>query len=81
MYWVYILYSIKLENYYAGSTNNVENRIYRHNNRQNKSTKSGVSWRLIATFECQTRAEAVKLEKKIKKRGIERYLHDIKFGV
>ena len=73
---VYILYSDKIKKYYVGCTNNLENRIYQHNNGQGKFTKKGNPWRLVANFELESRSEAVRLELKIKKRGIERYLQD-----
>ena len=76
MFVVYILFSDKLNKYYVGSTNNLEDRMYRHNSGQGKFTKKGIPWRLIATIEQKTRPEAVRLEVKIKKRGIKRYLED-----
>jgi putative endonuclease len=81
MYFVYILLSEKLDRYYVGSTNNITDRIKRHNAGQGGYTKKGIPWKLIQTFEFQTRSEAVNLEMKIKKRGIKRYLLDINFGV
>ena len=34
-------------------------------------------WQIVWTQECQSRAEAMKLEKKIKSRGIGRFLKDV----
>ena len=73
-YHTYILYSDSLHRYYVGSTQNLKTRLDRHNKGQEKSTKHGVPWKLIKSFIFDTRAEAVKLEYKIKKRGIERFL-------
>jgi putative endonuclease len=42
------------------------------------STKYGIPWELVKTFMCETRSEAILLEKKIKKRGAKRYLEDLK---
>ena len=80
MFIVYILYSNKLEKYYVGSTSNLEDRLRRHNTGQGNFTKKGIPWEVIHKIECDTRSEAVELEKKIKKRGIGRFLEDIKFG-
>ena len=76
-YFVYILKSKITGKYYCGQTNDIEDRLYRHNSGQNKYTKHGVPWELIYSFRFETRSEAVRLESKIKKRGIARYLNDV----
>lgn len=80
MYKVYLLYSSSLKRFYVGQTNNLVNRLERHNTKQVKSTKPGVPWELVTSFSCASRGEAMKLEKKIKGRGISRYLNDISFS-
>ncbi|HEY0654486.1 MAG TPA: GIY-YIG nuclease family protein [Chryseosolibacter sp.] len=77
MFFVYIIYSDKLKKYYAGSTNDVDKRLHRHNAGESAFTSRGCPWALITTFKLSTRAEAVRLEYKIKKRGISRHLQDI----
>ncbi|PIR67758.1 endonuclease [bacterium CG_4_10_14_0_2_um_filter_33_32] len=47
MYYVYIIYSSKLDKTYKGSTDNLRERIDSHNNRKVKSTKLGIPWKLI----------------------------------
>ncbi len=78
-YFVYTLYSKKRFRYYVGQTNNIEKRINRHNKGYVPSTKSGLPWDLVLTFKVENRSEAMKLEKKIKKRGIKRFLDDNRF--
>jgi len=80
-YVVYILYSEKRKRYYVGQTNNLEERFKRHNNGFVPSTKSGLPWELVLTLSVENRAEAMKLEKRIKKRGIKIFLDDSQFGV
>jgi putative endonuclease len=75
-FFVYVLYSSKLEKYYVGSTNDIEDRLYRHNSGQSTFTKTGIPWVLIHTEETNTRAEAVRLELSIKNRGAKRFLQD-----
>ena len=75
-FFIYILYSSKLEKYYVGSTNDIEDRLYRHNSGQSAFTKTGIPWVMIHTEERATRVEAVRLEMCIKKRGAKRYLQD-----
>ena len=80
-YKVYILYSQKSLRYYVGQTADIDKRYKRHNNGFVPSTKSGVPWDLIKTIDVLNRSEALKLEKRIKKRGIERFLNDNQLGV
>ncbi len=73
---IYILKSKKTNKYYCGQTQDLQHRLTRHNNGLEKYTKSGIPWILISYFEVESRSEAMILEKKIKKRGIQRYLQD-----
>jgi putative endonuclease len=77
MYYVYILYSERLSKYYCGFTNDVTRRIEQHNTGQGNFTSKGCPWILINSFNCNTKIEALSLEKKIKKRGIKRFLDDL----
>ena len=80
-YVVYILYSEKRKRYYVGQTHNIEERFKRHNDGFVPSIKSGLPWDLKLTIEVKNRSEAMKLEKRIKKRGIKRFLEDNHLGV
>jgi putative endonuclease len=77
MFYVYIIHSRSLQRYYAGSTEIVEKRSKEHNAGKSKSTQTGVPWELIHTECFTTRAKAIQRERKIKARGIERYLSDL----
>lgn len=77
---VYILWSESLQKYYCGQTNDFSDRFYRHNSGQSQSTSRGVPWILIKKIEVVSRCEAMQLEKRIKKRGIGRYLIDQQQG-
>jgi putative endonuclease len=77
---VYILlFSEKLQCYYVGQTENFENCLKHHNSGKNKFTSKGLPWKFVHKFIVSNRSEAIILESKIKKRGIKRYLTDIKF--
>jgi putative endonuclease len=76
MFYVYIIFSKSLQKYYVGSTSDLKKRIVRHNTKGTSFTSIGKPWDLIVSFECYSRVEAVRLELKIKKRGIGRYLID-----
>ncbi|MEK7162567.1 MAG: GIY-YIG nuclease family protein [Patescibacteria group bacterium] len=66
MFAVYILQSEKTGRYYIGYTSNLDKRIRYHNSRKNKSTKSGIPWRLIKYENFDTKKEAWLRERKIK---------------
>ncbi|GAA5021043.1 hypothetical protein GCM10011506_03530 [Marivirga lumbricoides] len=74
---VYILYSLSLGQYYVGQTSDLEKRIIRHNSGHGKHTKKGIPWKLIWSIGKRNRSESMELERKIKKRGAERYLADL----
>jgi len=63
MFYVYFLQSLKNNDLYVGSTENIENRLKRHNSGKVKSTKFYRPWRLIGYEEYESRSEAVKMEK------------------
>ncbi len=77
-YWVYVLQSQSTDRYYCGYSDNVDRRVKQHNDPEYKLTRTTKVWKgpweLIWTQECVSRSEAVVLERKIKKRGIGRYL-------
>jgi len=77
MFFVYIIFSEAVQHYYVGSTQNVDDRLRRHNYGHSKATRGKGPWKLMMTFSFNTRAEALELEKKIKKRGIRRFIDDM----
>jgi putative endonuclease len=55
-----------LDTFYKGQTTDLNDRIKRHNLKQEKATQSGVPWILIWSTIKISRSDAVKLERKIK---------------
>ncbi|MFH1983218.1 MAG: GIY-YIG nuclease family protein [Pseudomonadota bacterium] len=80
-YWVYILKSETSGRYYCGHTEDLTRRLSQHNDPEyhgSRTTKVFKGpWQLIWSSETESRGEAVVLERKIKKRGIHRYLEDV----
>jgi len=79
-FWVYILQSESCGRYYCGQNKNLTTRVAQHNDPTNdlsKTTKrfSG-PWKLVWSCSVESGSEAMRLERKIKKRGIGRYLED-----
>ena len=58
--------------FYKGQTTNPKNRLHRHNNGMEIATKNGSPWILIWVCEKHSRAEAMKLEKKLKNLSVKR---------
>ena len=65
MFFVYILKN-NLNKIYIGQTNNLEDRLRRHNSGLMKATKSGKPWKIIYSEQFNTRAESMGREKSLK---------------
>jgi putative endonuclease len=67
-YFVYILYSKKLDKYYVGKSNNPQNRLIFHNSTFNRIwTKRGQPWQLKKVLKFEDSTEASKAERFIKR--------------
>ena len=66
-YYTYILFSEKINRYYIGSTQNIEQRIIRHNAGATKSTKPGRPWNLVYSKKFDSKTEAIKRENYLKR--------------
>ena len=66
MYTVYILKSESTNRYYTGQTNDIDDRIRRHNSGYEISTKDGMPWQIIHREEFTSRADAMNREREIK---------------
>ena len=74
MFFVYILYSESVGQFYCGQTHDISFRLQQHNSGETLSNKHGIPWMLIGCLKFETRSEAMIMEKCIKKRGIKRWL-------
>ena len=63
----YILYSLKLDKYYTGSTFDIERRLTEHNRGKEKFTRLGIPWTLVYKETFEDLSEARKREACIKK--------------
>jgi len=66
MYFTYVLWSSNLRKRYFGTTDNVEQRLVKHNRGGNRLTKGGIPWIKIYQEEYSTKTEALKREKYLK---------------
>ena len=68
-FYVYILHSIGSGKYYIGQTNNIERRLYEHNEGEESSyTSKFRPWKLLVCIPVDTRSAAVKIERYLKKK-------------
>lgn len=74
MYFTYIIQSETSSMLYIGQTGNLDDRLLRHNQNRNQFTKNKGPWKLVFAQSFETRAEAVKLETKLKKFKNREYL-------
>ena len=77
-FYVYVLYSNRLDKYYVGYTQNPTERLKFHNSEQNRIwTKRGQPWELKKVFEFDTTTQARKAENKIKKQRNRQFIERI----
>jgi len=80
-YYVYILFSKKLNRYYTGSTNlPPEDRLKQHNEgfNDNGFTTKGIPWVLFLSLECKSREQARNVEFHIKRMKSRKYIENLK---
>ena len=78
MFYVYILYSEKIDRYYIGYSINPEKRlIEKHNKGAVKATRIGAPYILKAKKALSTELEAIQEEKRIKKMKSRKYVESL----
>jgi putative endonuclease len=73
-YFVYIIESLKDGSYYIGSTQNLTERMERHNQGRSTYTKAKKPWKLVFSEEHSDRSKAIIREKEIKSRKSKSYI-------
>ncbi|MFD2517463.1 GIY-YIG nuclease family protein [Salinimicrobium flavum] len=78
-YVVYILYSIKLDRFYVGSSSNLGLRMaFHHSSPGYKFTGKAADWQLFFKSDCADKKQAVNIEKHIKKMKSRKYIQNLK---
>ncbi len=77
MFFTYILYSPSINKYYIGITENLEWRLERHNMGWGKFTSKGTPWTLVYFETFDTKNEALKREKEIKRKKSRKFIEDL----
>ena len=66
IYFVYIIFSKKLDRYYIGFTSDIKSRIEKHNQKHKGYTGKANDWILVYFEEFETKKEALLREREIK---------------
>tara|TARA_Y100000588_G_C13541698_1_gene622280 strand:- start:269 stop:517 length:249 start_codon:yes stop_codon:yes gene_type:complete len=74
MFYVYIIYSDKLNKYYTGSCDQLDTRLEDHNSGRSTYTKSGKPWILKYSETFDTRIKARARESEIKRKKSRKYI-------
>ena len=67
-YFVYIIQSLADGTYYVGSTQDMDDRLERHNQGRSQYTQTKMPWQLVYSEEYFNKSDAIKRENQIKKR-------------
>ena len=76
-YWMYILQSESSGQYYVGHTNNLQDRLRRHNASRTLANKGRGPWRLVHSEEFTTRPAAAARERVIKAQKSRQYIESL----
>ncbi len=79
MHFLYIIYSPSADKYYTGETNDVPARLDLHNSHKNIKafTKAAYDWQVKLIFNCETKGEALYLERFVKKMKSRKFIHKV----
>jgi putative endonuclease len=76
-YYLYIIQSSKDESYYVGTTQNLDDRLARHNHGRSKFTKAKCPWQFVYFEEYPDRSCAMKKEYAIKRKKKRAYIEQL----
>jgi putative endonuclease len=79
MYFVYVIYSVKLNRFYTGTTDDLDKRIEQHNSAfyPNSFTSKGIPWELKVFFSFENNKTAMDAEKFIKRMKSKIFIENI----
>ncbi|MFB6320239.1 GIY-YIG nuclease family protein [Saccharicrinis sp. FJH54] len=79
LYYVYILYSEESDSFYIGQTQDIPHRIHEHNTHiyKGSETRKAGDWKLYYSIECESRTQAIMIEKHIKRMKSRKYIENL----
>ena len=79
MYQVYILYSSEIDNFYIGSSSNVETPKAFHDAKKGALyTKRASDWEIFCTITCKSKTQSLLIERHLKKMKSIVYIRNLK---
>ena len=79
MHFVYILHSVKINRFYIGYTSNLDVRMQFHEDAESrKFTYNADDWTLFFTITCESKFQALAIEKHIKAMKSKVYIENLK---
>ncbi|HOJ17486.1 MAG: GIY-YIG nuclease family protein [Ignavibacteriales bacterium] len=78
MFYTYVIYSISVDKYYVGHTENLEMRIFRHNSGTTRFTSQANDWEIVYFEEFSSKSDAMKRENEIKRKKSRSYIESLK---
>ena len=79
-FYVYIIYSKTKDKFYIGSTQNIEERISKHNNNHKGFTGKNNDWELKYVEEFEDKYQAMQRENEIKRKKSRKYIEWLVLG-
>lgn len=77
MWFVYIIYSKKIDKFYTGYTQNLAERIVLHNDGWGKFSSRGIPWELVYFEKFENKSDAIKRENEIKNKKSRKYIESL----
>ena len=79
MHFLYVIYSKEVDKFYVGETKDPVERLKLHNRHYFKKGFSKIAddWEIVLTFECNSRKDALFLEKFIKQMKSKKFIHKL----
>lgn len=79
MHYLYIIYSDSTDNYFIGESNDVPERVKLHNSHKNLKvfTRAAHDWELKLVFPCNSKKEAILLEKSLKEKKSRKFIERV----
>lgn len=77
MFYTYIIKSIKFDCFYTCHSQDLNERLLKHNRGYSKSTKAKAPWKLVYFEEFETRSKAAKREIEIKNKKSRKYIEEL----
>ena len=59
MFYTYIIYSVTIDKYYVGATENLSERLKKHQNKNKGFTNQATDWEIVFTESFETKIEAL----------------------